>query len=42
MSAGIYKQSVTTVTKLVILQNSVRKIYPLKPALNKLSHAHRP
>ena len=40
MSAGTYK-SVTTVTKLIILQNFVGKSHPLKPALNNLSHACR-
>lgn len=36
MSADIYKQNVTTITRLVILQNFIRKKYPLRLALNNL------
>ena len=41
MSTGTYKQSVITVTKLVILQNFIEKSHSLKPALNNLLHVYR-
>lgn len=41
MSAGTYNQNVTTVTKLIIQQNSVRKKHFFKPVLDKLLYTHR-